>query len=220
MTGIPTEFFTTLLPQINHAGELKVVLMAFWLYSRQDPKRRYLKVSDFLEENDRSMFLNANQDEARPILHDALEKATQRGFFLKALPANNNPEDAIYFINTPRGRALQKALQEGKWKPLDAPHTLSLDVERPNIFRLYEDNIGALTPLMADRLRDAEKEYYPEWIEEAFQIAVERNVRKWVYIESILRSWKERGKDESNRRDTEKNGRDYLGGEFADIIEH
>jgi len=36
--------------------------------------------------------------------------------------------------------------------------------ERPNIFKLYEENIGPLTPLIADALKDAEKTYPPEWV--------------------------------------------------------
>ena len=64
---------------------------------------------------------------------------------------------------------------------------MALDVERPNIFRLYEENIGPLTPLIAEMLRDAEKTYPADWIEEAFKIAVENNVRRWRYIEAILR---------------------------------
>ena len=50
-------------------------------------------------------------------------------------------------------------------------------MERPNIFTLYEQNIGLLTPLIADQLRDMEKSYPPDWIDEAFTIAVGRNKR-------------------------------------------
>ena len=31
--------------------------------------------------------------------------------------------------------------------------------DQPNIFQLYESNIGIITPIMADILREAEKEY-------------------------------------------------------------
>jgi hypothetical protein len=46
-------------------------------------------------------------------------------------------------------------------------------MERPNLYRLYEENIGPLTPLVADALRDAENTYAIEWIEEAIRIAVQ-----------------------------------------------
>jgi DnaD/phage-associated family protein len=81
---------------------------------------------------------------------------------------------------------------------------------RPNIFRLYENNIGPLTPMIAEILQDAENTYPPAWIEEAIRIAVENNKRNWRYVEAILRRWQEGGRDErEDRRDTEKSLRRY-----------
>ncbi len=65
-----------------------------------------------------------------------------------------------------------------------------------NIFTSYEQNIGALTPMIADSLELAEKEYPEGWIVESFQIAVENNKRNWRYCEAILKRWKADGKDE------------------------
>jgi DnaD/phage-associated family protein len=91
--------------------------------------------------------------------------------------------------------------------------------ERPNIFRLYEENVGPLTPLMADVLREAEKVYPVNWLEEAFSIAVQRNARSWRFVEAVLKRWKEEGRDEQDRRDVKKDRRRYDEGEFADFIE-
>jgi DnaD/phage-associated family protein len=94
-------------------------------------------------------------------------------------------------------------------------------VERPNIFVLYEQNIGLIQPLIAEELREAEKTYPAAWIEEAFKIAVERNARNWRYIQRILERWAAEGKDDGrDRRRSEKDRRRYIEGEFADYIEH
>jgi len=58
--------------------------------------------------------------------------------------------------------------------------------DRPNIFILYEQNIGLLTPPIADELRQAEQTYPAGWIEEAFREAVSLNKRSWRYIRAIL----------------------------------
>jgi DnaD/phage-associated family protein len=93
-------------------------------------------------------------------------------------------------------------------------------VEQPNIFQLYEENIGPLTPLIADTLREAEKTYPEDWIRQALEIAVRNNVRKWNYVEAILRSWQDGGRDErQDRRHTKKDRRAYLEDEFAGFIE-
>ncbi|HEV2405354.1 MAG TPA: DnaD domain protein, partial [Ktedonobacterales bacterium] len=78
----------------------------------------------------------------------------------------------------------------------DGVYTLSVEVERPTIYALYEQNIGLLPPLLAEELREAAEEYPPEWIEEAFRLAMQQNRRRWSYIRAILRRWKTEGKGE------------------------
>jgi DnaD/phage-associated family protein len=216
MTPIPAQFFSELLPEINHLGEMKVTLYAIWFIDRLEAPVRYLTFADFAGEE--RLVQGLGQDG----LVDALERSTQRGTLLKVdLNENGGEQDTLYFLNTPRGRAAVKAIQSGEWRPNIEEHPpVSLDVERPNIYRLYEENIGPLTPLIADMLRDAEQNYRSDWIEEAIQIAVKNNVRRWKYVEAILRSWQEEGRDGTYRRDSEKDRRRYIEGEFADYIEH
>ena len=75
------------------------------------------------------------------------EKAVQRGTLL----ASRHDADVFYFLNSPRGRASAEAFAKGGWQGDARPG--SAPVERPNIFRLYEENIGPLTPLIADALK-------------------------------------------------------------------
>lgn len=68
-------------------------------------------------------------------------------------------------------------------------------------------------------LIEAEKEYPNTWFEEAFEIAVSRNIRNWKYIDAILRRWKEKGKDE--RKDTQdfiKDAKRYNENEFSEYF--
>jgi len=96
-----------------------------------------------------------------------------------------------------------------------------VEVERPNIFALYEQNIGLLQPLIAEELREAEKTYPAAWIEEAFKIAVERNARNWRYIKAILERWTREGKDDgAPKRGSKEDRYRYIKGEYADYIEH
>jgi DNA replication protein len=76
--------------------------------------------------------------------------------------------------------------------------SIQVQVERPNIFVLYEQNIGLLSPLIADDLKDAADRYPAEWIEAAFREAVQQNKRKWTYIRAILRRWETEGRQPWN----------------------
>ena len=40
---------------------------------------------------------------------------------------------------------------------------------RPTLFAAYEENIGALTPMIADAIKEAMREYPRDWIEDAMR---------------------------------------------------
>lgn len=67
------------------------------------------------------------------------------------------------------------------------------------VFSCYEKNIGQLTPFIADSIQDALRNFPEEWIPEAIKIAVERNTRKWSYVEGILKNWQVNGKNNGHK---------------------
>jgi DnaD/phage-associated family protein len=69
-----------------------------------------------------------------------------------------------------------------------------------NIFTLYEENIGLLTPLVGDDLKEAEEIYPFPWIEAAFREAARLNKRSWKYVETILRRWQDQGYADFERK--------------------
>jgi DnaD/phage-associated family protein len=208
-TPIPDIFFRDLLPRIQDASELRATLYAFYLLARKEARYQYLTVEDFA------------QAPVAAGAEAALAKAVARGTLLRAEVDLPEARIAVYFANTPRGRAAVQALQAGDWQPSgNAQSPVELPGERPNLYRLYEANLGPLTPLVADALREAEAEYPPGWIDDAVRIAVENNIRKWSYVRAILEDWRERGRDDGeDRGDSEKARRRYTQGKFADFIE-
>jgi len=212
MTPLPGQFFTDLLPTIDHLGELKVVLYAFWRLDHMEGAFRCLRRSDFSGDGQFMAGMGASKQKAESQLDVALDRAVVDGVLLKAV-VHLESDEVLYFLNTPKGRAAIQAIEQGRWKPSgDEQMPIELALERPNIYRLYEQNIGPLTPLIAEALREAEVEYPGDWVEDAFRIAVENNKRNWRYIQAILRRWQEKGRHErkqQDRRDTEKDRRRY-----------
>jgi DNA replication protein len=221
-TRIPAPFFSELLPIIDNLGELKVTLYCFWTLQRKEGKHRYLTTRDFLEDDAFMRGLGHPRRVAEAALEDALERAAARGTLLHVSVEGAEGEEDLYFLNTARGRAAVEAITRGQWRPgeADAPVELTLSVERPNVFVLYEQNIGPLTPMIADALRDIEDEYPEAWIEEAVQTAVLNNARSLAYVRAILERWQAEGKDRARYRgDAEKDRRRYVEGKYADYIE-
>jgi DNA replication protein len=219
--SLPAPFFTDLLPAINHLAEMKVTLYVLWYLDQLEGSMRYIRREDFTQDLRFMAGLGKTPEEAQAALDEGLERAVHRNSLLKAEIHLDTGDQVLYFLNSPRGKAAIQAIQNGEWAPTGDQHQpIGLNLERPNIYRLYEENIGLLTPMIAETLRETEQTYPAQWIEEAVRIAVENNVRRWRYIEAILRSWQEEGRDEQNRGDSQKDRRRYVEGQFADFIEH
>lgn len=202
-TQFPDSFFHQLLKEIDDAAELKVTLYFLWRVGQMDGPFRALTKMDF---EVKALGLSAEE------IQHGLEKALERGSLLTV-----QKDAAVYFLlNSPGGRAAVKAIASGQWSPAETGAPL----ERPNVFRLYEENIGPLTPLIADALKDAEETYYPEWIAEAIELAVKNNKRSWKYCEAILKRWKEEGRHgQKDQRDARQGSERYTKSEFAEYLD-
>ncbi len=195
-TQLPDTFFHQLLSRMDDPAELKVTLYFLWRLEHMDSSFRLLRQSDFEAKE-----LGLSADEIR----SGLEKAVKRGSILRV----QRDAETYFLLNSPRGRAAVQAIASGTLDPETAGSTVPF--ERPNIFRLYEENIGPLTPLIADALKDAEEIYPAEWVADAIDLAIRNNKRSWKYCEAILKRWKEEGRGEKqDRYDNKKSGEQSL----------
>jgi len=69
------------------------------------------------------------------------------------------------------------------------------------ISKIYEENIGIITPIVADNLQDIASRYQASWFRDAVAEAVKNNVRKLSYVQSILDRWSVEGKGTARARD-------------------
>jgi DnaD/phage-associated family protein len=170
---------------------------------------------DDLAQQQRDDLAQREGEDPAQILEMALARAVNRGTLLVTQwERGDGVIEQRYFANSPRGRAAVAAIDRGQ-----TPVRATLP-ERPNIFTLYEQNIGPLTPLMADELRDAEQTYDEAWIAEAFREAVRQNKRNWKYILAILERWRTEGQHGTYQQDRQEDRRRYIEGKYADIIRH
>lgn len=68
------------------------------------------------------------------------------------------------------------------------------------ISTLYEQEIGLLTPHIADQINDWVENYPGSWLEDAIKIAAENNKRKTSYINGILKNWQADGRDKKDKK--------------------
>jgi len=198
--SLPDSFFTQAVPKIQDLTELKIVLyVAYLILRKQDPSTQSAECSvTYKELKAGSRRLSAELDEET--LRQALNSAVEHGALLHSTLNINGVIEDVYSLTAPMYRGRQ-------------PPT-------SNIFALYEQNIGMITPIIAEELKEADKLYPPQWIEEAFKEAVTLNKRSWKYIARILERWASEGKDSGeHRRDIKKDGPDkYIKGRYGHLV--
>jgi DNA replication protein len=214
LIGLPPELFSEVLPAISLASELKVTLHIFYRLSRQRGAPRRLSWDELLADRvlRRSLRAISKLRSAEELLAEGLDAAVQRGSLLHlAAPASGRVR-SWYLVHTAANRAWaeEMALAQVALAPNEAAD------ERPSLIRLYEQNIGLVTPMLVDELREAEDRFPRAWIEEAIREAVRANARSWRYIRKVLERWASNGRGNAPDRaerpiDIEK----YTGGQYG-----
>jgi DNA replication protein len=243
---VPEGFFAELLPQITSMLEMKVSLYLVWRLSR--PGSRDAEASPIMCSLDELAGDDQLRAALAPVkgprtheeaMREGLEMAVSRGTLLQIWvreePSNGHygRAERWYLLNTRENREWVDALAGGRvdvastpmgrHDPGDSilaapPQPVRVVVERPNVYALYEQNIGLLTPMLAERLQEAESRYPRDWIEAAFEEAVALNKRNWRYIERILERWASEGKQSGKVRGRAEQSLDpekYTKGKYA-----
>jgi DNA replication protein len=229
-TPIPSVFFTRVLPRLTDPVVLGLALYIFYLLHRKKGYPRFLTRDELAAEGDLAVFLERASGGAadpaggrRAALGKGLRALVEAGFLLAVSVEGPEGVQAIYFLNAAADRRAAERLRSGDlgvapWRPL--PEAEPVEPSR-SIYTLYEENIGPLTPLVADELREAEELYPQDWLRPAFERAATLNKRSWRYVAAILRRWATEGPDYAQAgRDTESGARrpGQLSGRYRGLV--
>jgi DnaD/phage-associated family protein len=128
------------------------------------------------------------------LLDEGLHAAVQRTSLLHlALPGDGRLIN-WYLVNTAANRAWVEQVCKTS---VSLPPNESIPEPRPPLLALYEQNIGLVTPLLVEELREAEEQYPPDWIADAIREAVRSNARSWRYIRKVLERWASYGRTDA-----------------------
>ena len=201
---LPEVFISELLPLLSSKAEITLMLYLFWHLAKDESRVHTIRLMD-LQADPTLVKMVGGEDEILP----ALKNLVQLGAVLAAELAWM--DETTYFINTPQGQAAVQAIAAGTWQETgQTRQATQMAPEKPNIFKLYEANIGPLTPMVAETLKADEADYPADWIEEAIREAVTRNIHNWKYVQAILSRRKKEGRgNEQNRQDNTQDPEDY-----------
>ncbi|MBI4312352.1 MAG: DnaD domain protein [Chloroflexi bacterium] len=219
---VPTPLLSSLLEEIGALEELKCTLRVLALVHQHKSKRLWVSSQELLADPVLVNGLSHDPSGASVAIVRGLHLAAERGTLLQAKGAQG---EALFFVNDSPGRraraALSAAAPPAASEAPSEPHGEEGEgvAGRPNIFLLYEENIGPVAPILAQEMEEAERTYPPSWIADAFQEAAARNRRNWRYIQRILERWASQGRDqgsegtehgESGRHPEETDRKEYL----------
>ena len=195
---VPAPLLASLLVDVTDCAELKCTLRFLWHEAQQSGAPKPVATSALLTDG---VLLDAfgSADE----IERGIALAVERGTLIEA--------GGWLLLRTPQN---ERAAE--RFGPAPAQAVAARPSGPPNIFRLYEENIGMLTPLVGDELRAAEEEYPSGWVEAAIREAATGNVRSWRYIEAILERWKREGR---GTRSSGKPGRHTEALTAAELLE-
>jgi len=216
-SAVPTLLLTRVMSEIRDIAELKVTLYVIQAIYHRKGYPRFVTYDELAGD---PVLLSGLEDGTKApgeILRQAVDRAVARGTLLSVTTGTQE----FLVVNDEAGRRALPRLARGTVTVSNAPVAAGPPQSRPNIFTLYEQNIGMLTPMIAEELRAAEAEYPPRWIEDAFKEAVSLNKRNWRYIARILENWASEGRESGKPGGHPKKRtrpEDYYKGRFGHLV--
>ena len=184
---VPSLLLGSLLEEIEDIAEIRCTLRFFWHISQVKGTSRFVGSETLLADQILLLIMGSVAEIER-----GLSLAVEHGTLVFQ---DDGSGSGRYFINDIEGRnaALKANDRFLKLSEHIINHNDSPALAKSNIYRLYESNIGILTPIISEELRDAETIYPLDWIELAIKESVENNARSWRYVSRVLERWKREG---------------------------
>ncbi len=203
-TPVPNPLLGSLLERIDDIAELKCVLRLIKLLHDKRGFPRWVSHAELLADPVLARGLAVQSGDPSSAIDRGIELAVRRGVVIQASAGEDGGGRRVYVMNTETGRkAIAQTPNMDAVEVMQDAEPFEGPFERPNVFAIYEDNIGMLNPMIAEELKDAEERYPHGWIEEAFKEAVKSNKRSWRYVSAVLQRWEREGRGDGRPgRDT------------------
>ncbi|RUA03704.1 MAG: DNA replication protein DnaD [Candidatus Poseidoniales archaeon] len=193
---VPAPLLESLLEEIDDLAELKCTLRVIAMLHVKKGHPRFVTLGELQADRTLTRSLGQDGDSASQSIEQGMAKAVRRGTIAVASVEESGARQQLFTLNTEVNRTTLEKIAEGATQvsPLPVSEPWVEPEDTPNIFALYEQNVGMLSPMIADELREAEELYPVEWISEAISEAVGLNKRSWRYISRILERWEHEGR--------------------------
>jgi len=196
-TQVPNDYFDLVMEMTEAEIKIISVLIRYTFgYHRDEIEMSVRKLAHFTKMSTSSVWVGAEKLEARGLI---------------ARSVSNNTTATVWTVvisDTKLYRQIVKTVSNDSEEKQPLP--LKRKKERkdeddvlPTISRDYEAEIGIITPMIADELREASTAYPVQWTLDAIHEAAIQNKRGWKYVLAILERWKAQGNQEEKKPTTQ-----------------
>jgi DNA replication protein len=213
--AVPKPFLAYALPAIDDLDELKATLVFFRLLYQKKGFPVWVTAAEVVDSGIGFDAVSAER---------ALNKAVVRSVLMRLAVTLDGRATALYLLNDDKNREAARKIIGGDIKIKDVAPSVTSELpsvpELPDIFSMYEQNVGLLTPMIAEELKEALKLYPENWIQDAIKEAVSLNKRNWRYISKILDNWNAGGRDDGTYlRGPQKDPGKYTRGTYGKFVQ-
>jgi DNA replication protein len=204
------------LPMIDSMAELKVLLYLIrhtWGFSEYAKPKR-ITTDEFMRGRKRKngTRIDAGTGMANKSVISGLQSAVEHGFVLVEIDDSDLARiEKRYSLNMSGVKDLHtgqenlhsdyvKVTQRSEKETIERnsktkeEEAAALETNVSTLKELHEQNIGMVTPLLMNMLRNAALTYPVEWFQPAFEITVKSaRHRSWAFVEAVLEGWRKNG---------------------------
>ena len=155
---VPAPMFGPLLEQIKDASGFIITLRIIWMLQQKKGRLRYVSSEEVFGDK-----ILANALGSKEAIQNSINMVVKGGILLQI--RRENASDA-FMLNSESDREIASdigSIYESNNQPADP---WEIENTPPEIYSLYEQNIGILTPIMSEKLTEAEDKYPTGWIKD------------------------------------------------------
>ncbi len=223
-TLVPNSFFNKFIPGVEHVEDILTLLWCAYLMQDKAAakKRPFFSMEDiWLADGVEHSYTKIGITKEN--FFKSLERCAEQGSLSKVTVNQKNHKETVFFLSYPGSLEEIEDLGNvhlGLNIPFDIEDAESSVIT--NLFELYEENFGVVSPIVAENLIEISRNHDFELIKQAFQEAALHGVGNWRYIERILENQEKEGYvNETDRRDSfESRKNNYTGGKFGHLARY
>ena len=190
-TQVPNDYFDLVMEMTE--AEIKIISVLIrqtFGYHRDEIKMSVRELANATNMSTSSVWVGAEKLEARGLIERSVSNNTTATIWTVVISDTKLYRQIVKTVSNDSEENEPLPLKRKKEKKEE-------DVDFSTLARAYSSEIGLLTPMIADELREAITAYPMQWTLDAIHEAAIQNKRGWKYILAILTRWKAQGNQEA-----------------------